>query len=103
MIENYLTQSAQIIRKSGQDSYSKPTYEDEVSFNCRVDEKIKLLKNAVGDAIQIDATMFVPSTFSISNDDKIVYSGRNYKVYQTSLKSFINNDSHKEVLLKAII
>lgn len=102
MIESYLTQSAQIVRKTGQDAYSKPTYASAVSFKCRVDEKIKLIKNAVGDTVQVDATMFVPSTFTVSNDDKIIYSGRNYKVYQTSLKQFINNDSHKEVLLKAL-
>ena len=102
MIEAYLTQSAQITRKTGQDAYSKPTYAAAVTFNCRVDEKIKLIKNALGDSVQIDATMFVPADFSASNDDKITYSGREYKIYQTSLKSFINNDSHREVLLKAV-
>jgi len=102
MIESYLTQSAQITRKTGQDAYSKSTYASAVSFNCRVDEKIKLIKNAVGDTVQVDATMFVPADFTVSNDDKITYSGRNYKVYQTSLKQFINNDSHKEVLLKVV-
>jgi formate dehydrogenase maturation protein FdhE len=102
MIETYLTQSAQITRKTGQDAYSKPTYAAAESFNCRVDEKIKLIKNAQGDMVQVDATMFVASDFDIDNDDKIVYSGRDYKVYQTSLKSFINDNSHKEVLLKAV-
>lgn len=102
MIETYLTQSAQIERKTGQDAYSKPTYAAAESFKCRVEEKIKLLKNLQGDTVQIDATMFVPSTFNIGNDDKITYSGRHYKVYQTSLKSFINNDSHKEALLKVV-
>jgi len=102
MITNYLTQSAQLIKKTGVNAYSKPTYATAIDIKCRVDEKIKIIKNTQGDAIQIDATAFVDKGVDIDNDDKFTYNGRNYKVFQTSEKSFINEDSHQEVLLKAI-
>jgi len=102
MVTNYLTQSAQLIKKTGTDAYSKPTYATAVNIKCRVDEKIKIIKNTQGDTIQIDATAFIEPSVDIDNDDKFTYNGRNYKVFQTSAKDFINSNSHQEVLLKAI-
>ena len=75
-----LNQTATIYNHSGFDSYGRASFTTSSSIECRFQQinKRRLLPN--GAVLTIDAKMWVLATQTIAIDDKVTYSGTDYKV-----------------------
>jgi len=76
-----LNQSITIYAKSGYDAYGRASMGASVAVSARVQEKTirRLLPN--GNIVTILIIVYVPAGTAVNTDDKVTFSGRDYKVY----------------------
>jgi hypothetical protein len=76
-----LNQTISLYTRSGYDRYGRETVGGAVTHKARVEEvsKSRLLPN--GQAILINLIVFLKSSVSIEINDRVTYSGKDYKVF----------------------
>jgi hypothetical protein len=79
---NLLNQAVAIYTKSGLNAEGREAYPATPAYvDARMQEVSKSRMTGNGQVVPIEAVCYVPSTTSVSINDKIVYNGITYKVF----------------------
>jgi len=100
MIETYLQTKATIYLQGVLDKWGRQSFSTGTEVDCRWQEINDLVKDEKGNDIIAKVKMFLESDISISNEDRVIKDGVNYRVISVSTKGFIEQNSHREVLLR---
>ena len=79
-ISGLLNQTITIYGIPSYDGYSSPSFGSGTSVKARFQPQTKRKLVANGDVITIDAIAYVPASTSVETDNKVNYSGNDYRV-----------------------
>ncbi|MCK9461592.1 MAG: hypothetical protein M0R80_18340 [Proteobacteria bacterium] len=99
MIENYLNDTAILYSKGVLSNYGRPSYTEGKVVNCRWSETKKLVKDQSGNTITANAIVYLDPDEDLDYEDKLEKDGKMFIIVQISIKSLVNEVSHKEALL----
>ena len=102
MIEEYLTEKYDVLRKQGVDKFNKPKYDYyDRNIPCRFEKVTRKSKNDKGEDIVCDGTLFTEA--DIKENDRIEIEGDTFvSVEVDELKDEDGSLTHREVKLKFI-
>ena len=99
-LSGLLNQNIVVYNKTGYSSSGREVQGGNTTVNCRFQAKTKQRLMPNGSLINILALVFLPAGTSINIDDKVTYSGYDYKVF--SIENAVDgtgNTNHIEVEL----
>lgn len=71
MIEDYCTEEAVWKHLTDTNEYNEPIYAASATIKCRIEQKIKLIKNKFGKEVVSDTKITTTSKFPVQVDDLI--------------------------------
>lgn len=80
-ITGLMNQTITISTKSGYNAYGRETVGVETDVVARFQKKTKMKVLPNGSVLTIEAIVYVPSDTVVGVDDKVTYSGSDYKVH----------------------
>ena len=75
-----LNQTLELKAVSSKDRYGRENYGTASTIECRFQKSNKVVLQSNGETQAIDAIIFVNNDCSVNVDDKVTYSGDDYKV-----------------------
>lgn len=94
IIDDYLTQTIQILRRTGHDSTGTATYAAGVSAVARVEHRIRMIRDPQGEQVISDMRIFLRANAQISEGDRVTYAGVTYHVLSVKFEVDLDGPSH---------
>lgn len=81
-VTDMFNQTVTLYSRSSYNKYGKLVVGAGTDYKARFQEETRDVLGATGDVIHIVGTVYVPATVTIAVNDKVTYSGNDYKVFQ---------------------
>ena len=94
MIEDYLTQTIQILRRTGHDTTGTATYAAPVSRLARVQHRRRMIRNPQGEQLISDMQIWLKPGTPVGEGDRIAYGGVTYHVMSVNAEYALDELSH---------
>lgn len=91
MIAPYLTQTMTVRRVTGRSLSGDPILADAVSVPCRFEFDRRLVRDATGQEVTSEATVF--TVHDVGLDDRLLFGGREYPVLAISRTPTITGET----------